>query len=60
MREHGQDDAPVPGAVAADLVVVQADLDAGAYTGLSTAFFAMRYPDAQIIATEPIKRITTC
>jgi FkbM family methyltransferase len=28
-------------------------VDAGAYTGLSTAFFAMRYPDAQIIAIEP-------
>jgi FkbM family methyltransferase len=28
-------------------------VDAGAYTGLSTAFFAMRYPDAKIIAIEP-------
>jgi hypothetical protein len=28
-------------------------VDAGAYTGLSTAFFAMRYPDARIIAIEP-------
>ena len=28
-------------------------VDAGAYTGLSTAFFAMRYPDAQVIAIEP-------
>jgi FkbM family methyltransferase len=28
-------------------------VDAGAYTGLSTAFFAMRYPDALIIAIEP-------
>jgi FkbM family methyltransferase len=28
-------------------------VDAGAYTGLSTAFFAARYPDAQIIAVEP-------
>jgi FkbM family methyltransferase len=28
-------------------------VDAGAYTGLSTAFFAMRYPDAKIVAIEP-------
>jgi FkbM family methyltransferase len=28
-------------------------VDAGAYTGLSTAFFAMRYPKARIIAIEP-------
>lgn len=28
-------------------------VDAGAYTGLSTAYFAMRYPDAMIIAIEP-------
>jgi FkbM family methyltransferase len=28
-------------------------VDAGAYTGLSTAFFATRYPDAAIIAIEP-------
>ena len=28
-------------------------LDAGAYTGLSTAFFAMRYPGARVIAIEP-------
>jgi FkbM family methyltransferase len=28
-------------------------VDAGAYTGLSSAFFAMRYPDALIIAIEP-------
>ncbi len=28
-------------------------IDAGAYTGLSSAFFAMRYPDAVIIAIEP-------
>jgi FkbM family methyltransferase len=28
-------------------------VDAGAYTGLSTAFFALRYPDAKIIAIEP-------
>ena len=28
-------------------------VDAGAYTGLSTAFFAMRYPEATIIAIEP-------
>ena len=28
-------------------------VDAGAYTGLSTAFFAMRYPAAKIIAIEP-------
>jgi len=28
-------------------------VDAGAYTGLSTAYFAARYPDAKIIAIEP-------
>lgn len=28
-------------------------VDAGAYTGLSTAYFAMRYPAAKIIAIEP-------
>ena len=28
-------------------------VDAGAYTGLSTAFFAHRYPQAKIIAIEP-------
>lgn len=28
-------------------------VDAGAYTGLSTAFFATRYPDALVIAIEP-------
>jgi FkbM family methyltransferase len=28
-------------------------VDAGAYTGLSTSFFATRYPDATIIAVEP-------
>ena len=28
-------------------------VDAGAYTGLSTAFFAIRYPAAKIIAIEP-------
>lgn len=28
-------------------------VDAGAYTGLSTAFFAARYPHARIIAIEP-------
>jgi len=28
-------------------------MDAGAYTGLSTAYFATRYPDAKIIAVEP-------
>ncbi len=28
-------------------------LDAGAYTGLSTVYFAMRYPGAKIIAIEP-------
>lgn len=28
-------------------------VDAGAYTGLSTAFFALRYPAAKIIAIEP-------
>jgi FkbM family methyltransferase len=28
-------------------------LDAGAYTGLSTAYFAARYPGAKIIAIEP-------
>jgi FkbM family methyltransferase len=28
-------------------------VDAGAYTGLSTAFFASRFPDAKIIAIEP-------
>ena len=28
-------------------------VDAGAYTGLSSAYFAMRYPEAQIIAIEP-------
>jgi FkbM family methyltransferase len=31
-------------------------VDAGAYTGLSTAFFAARYPDARIIALEPDER----
>jgi len=28
-------------------------LDAGAYTGLSAAYFAMRYPQARVIALEP-------
>jgi FkbM family methyltransferase len=28
-------------------------VDAGAYTGLSSAYFAMRYPEARIIAIEP-------
>ncbi len=28
-------------------------VDAGAYTGLSTAFFALRYPAAKIVAIEP-------
>jgi FkbM family methyltransferase len=28
-------------------------VDAGAYTGLSTVFFATRYPEAKIIAIEP-------
>jgi FkbM family methyltransferase len=28
-------------------------LDAGAYTGLSTVYFAMRYPGAKVIAIEP-------
>jgi FkbM family methyltransferase len=28
-------------------------IDAGAYTGLSTAFFASRYPDSVVIAIEP-------
>ena len=28
-------------------------IDAGAYTGLSTSFFAMKYPNAKIIAIEP-------
>lgn len=28
-------------------------LDAGAYTGLSVAYFAMRYPQARVIAVEP-------
>ena len=28
-------------------------VDAGAYTGLSAAYFAMRYPDARVIALEP-------
>lgn len=28
-------------------------IDAGAYTGLSTLFFAMQYPEAKIIAVEP-------
>jgi FkbM family methyltransferase len=28
-------------------------VDAGAYTGLSTSYFAAQYPDAQIIAIEP-------
>jgi FkbM family methyltransferase len=28
-------------------------VDAGAYTGLTTAFYAMRYPEAQVIALEP-------
>jgi len=28
-------------------------VDAGAYTGLSSVFFAMRYPESQIIAIEP-------
>ena len=31
----------------------QVVVDAGAYTGLSTSFFATRYPDATIIAIEP-------
>ena len=31
----------------------QVIVDAGAYTGLSTAFFALRYPAAKIIAIEP-------
>lgn len=34
----------------------RAIIDAGAYTGLSTVFFALRYPDAQIIAIEPDER----
>jgi FkbM family methyltransferase len=37
-----------PLASAPDVVI-----DAGAYTGLSTAYFAMRYPNATIIAIEP-------
>ena len=28
-------------------------VDAGAYTGLSTVFFALRYPEARIVAIEP-------
>jgi FkbM family methyltransferase len=28
-------------------------IDAGSYIGLSAAYFAMRYPDAQIVAVEP-------
>jgi FkbM family methyltransferase len=42
-REYGWEFASPPRVI----------VDAGAYTGLSTAFFAMRYPDAQIIAIEP-------
>jgi FkbM family methyltransferase len=30
-------------------------IDAGAYTGLSTAYFAIRYPEARVIAVEPSK-----
>ena len=42
-REYEQE-FPVPPSVI---------VDAGAYTGLSTAFFAMRYPGARIVAIEP-------
>jgi FkbM family methyltransferase len=42
-QEYGWDFTEPPGVI----------VDAGAYTGLSTAFFAMRYPDAYIIAIEP-------
>jgi FkbM family methyltransferase len=31
-------------------------VDAGAYTGLSTVFFATRYPEAKIIAIEPDRK----
>jgi FkbM family methyltransferase len=31
----------------------QVILDAGAYTGLSSSYFAMRYPEARVIALEP-------
>jgi FkbM family methyltransferase len=31
----------------------QVILDAGAYTGLSTSYFAIRYPQARVIALEP-------
>jgi FkbM family methyltransferase len=44
---HGKEhdwDLPVP---------PQVILDAGAYTGLSAAYFAMRYPQARVIALEP-------
>lgn len=41
--EYEQDFAVAPGVI----------VDAGAYTGLSTAFFATRYPDATIVAIEP-------
>jgi FkbM family methyltransferase len=30
-------------------------IDAGAYTGLSSVYFAVRYPDAKVIAIEPEK-----
>jgi len=30
-------------------------IDAGAYTGLSSVYFAIRYPDARVIAIEPEK-----
>jgi FkbM family methyltransferase len=42
-REYEQEFAVPPGVI----------VDAGAYTGLSTAFFAMRYPGAAIVAIEP-------
>lgn len=42
-REYERDFSVPPGVI----------VDAGAYTGLSTAFFAMRYPGATIVAVEP-------
>jgi FkbM family methyltransferase len=42
-REYEQDFAVAPRVI----------VDAGAYTGLSTAFFASRYPGATIVAIEP-------
>jgi FkbM family methyltransferase len=42
-QEYGYDFAAAPRVI----------VDAGAYIGLSTAFFAIRYPDAKIIAIEP-------